>query len=160
MYNAPTMVVVWVDMTMTPRRFLNIGKDGGPESNVTGYWLAEIKSLFSVALLRFDDGSRDAYHSHAFNCISWVLTGKLEERHLELDHTERVDNHTPSLRPVITRRSTFHRVISRGTTWVLTFRGPWSKEWHEYDPHEGKYTTLTFGRKVMNDDLAHAPFPY
>jgi hypothetical protein len=31
--------------------FLNKTKDGGPESTVWAYWLIEIKSLFSVALL-------------------------------------------------------------------------------------------------------------
>lgn len=48
-------------------------KDGGGDSTVTGYFLIEIKSLFSVVLLRFDGESRDAYHEHAFNCVSWLL---------------------------------------------------------------------------------------
>ena len=51
------------------------GKDGGPESKVDGYWLFRHKRLFTVALLRFSKGSREAYHSHAFNAVSWVLTG-------------------------------------------------------------------------------------
>ena len=52
-------------------------KDGGPDSNVTGYWLIEWKKAFSVVLLRFDAGTREAYHNHAFNAISWILKGEL-----------------------------------------------------------------------------------
>ena len=42
-------------------------KDGGPESTVWGYFLIEIKSLFTIVLLHFKNGSREAYHNHAFN---------------------------------------------------------------------------------------------
>ena len=126
-----------------------IGKDGGKDSTVTGFWLIEIKSLFSIALLRFDNGSRDQFHSHAFNCISWVLHGKLRE---EIFPPERYDNiYKAGIRPVITKRSTFHRVLSMGTTWVLTFRGPWAKQWMEYDPNTHMSSVLTHGRKVVEE---------
>lgn len=123
-------------------KFLSIGKDGGPQSTVTGYWLAEVKRLLSVVLLRFDDGSRDEYHSHAFDSLNWVIRGEVEENHLD----GRRVRHRPSWRPVVTRRSTFHRVVSNGTTWVFSIRGPWSRTWQEYDPDEGSYSTLTHGR--------------
>jgi hypothetical protein len=127
-------------------KFLRKAKDGGPKSTVTGYWLAEIKSLFSIALLKFEDGSRAEYHSHAFNSLSWVLKGRLREEHLEEPEPE---YHGPDLLPVVTRRDTFHRVYSQGTTWVLTFRGPWAKTWHEYDPRTRRYSTLAHGRREL-----------
>lgn len=40
-------------------KFFSVGKSGGPESNVTGYWAVEIKPLFSVVLLKFDVGTRE-----------------------------------------------------------------------------------------------------
>lgn len=126
-------------------RFLWRAKDGGPKSTVTGYWLAEIKRLFSVALLRFSSGSRDEYHSHAFNSVSWVLWGALVEEHLD----GRIEVHMPSLRPVITRRGTFHRVVSLGTTWAFTLRGPWSRTWREYDPKTESYVILAHGRREV-----------
>jgi hypothetical protein len=58
-------------------RFFHHGKDGGPESPVEGYWLFEIKWLCSIVLLKFNDGGREAYHSHAFNALSWLLKGDL-----------------------------------------------------------------------------------
>ncbi len=119
-------------------RLFYIGKDGGPNSTVTGYWLIELKKLFSIALLKFDNGSRDEYHSHAFDCISWVLDGCLKEQHLE--GPQQV--HRPSFLPVLTLRTTFHRVVSEGTTWVFTIRGPWAKTWDEYNPITHRYTTL------------------
>lgn len=118
------------------------GKDGGPVSTVTGYWLVELKRLFSVALLRFDRGSRDEYHSHAFDSVSWVLKGRLEE-HM-IDGSTRT--YRPSLRPVVTRRDDFHRVVSTGTSWVFTLRGPWARTWWEFDPESGEVTELTHGR--------------
>lgn len=130
-------------------RFFHKGKDGGPDSTVTGYWLVEIKSLFSIALLRFDNGSRYAYHSHAFSCISWVLSGLLRETLHGDPYEERA--YWPSWRPVITKRVTFHRVKSEGTTWVLTFRGPWAKRWREFDPFTNKLSTLENGRVVVEE---------
>lgn len=135
-------------------KFLCVTKDGGPESTVWAHWVVELKGLFSIVLLRFEDGSRDAYHSHAFDAISWVLKGRLLEEHApspaDLYFDEHTDVHYAGLRPVITRRSTFHKVTSVGRTWVLSFRGPWSKTWREAVPDgNGGYSeqTLTHGRK-------------
>lgn len=126
-------------------KVFSYGKDGGPDSCVWGYWLIEIKSLFSVALLCFEDGSREEFHSHAFNSVSWVLSGWLDEEFMDYSRK----NHWPGLKPVITKRDTFHRVRSVGRSWVLTFRGPWSKEWKEFSPAKEEYATLTNGRKVV-----------
>ncbi len=122
-------------------------KDGGPESTVTAYWLVELKWLFSIAVLRFDSGSRDAYHSHAFDCASWLLRGKLEENFV--DGEQKPKTYQPGFCPIITRRSTFHKVTSIGTSWVLTFRGPWSKTWREYLPVHSRYVELSSGRKEV-----------
>lgn len=123
-------------------KLLSKGFDGGPKSTVTGYWLAEIKRLFSVVLLKFGHGSRDAFHSHAFNSINWVLRGRV----VEIIIGGPTIVHRPSWRPVITRRDTFHRVESYGTTWVFSLRGPWAKTWKEFDPKTGRTVTLTEGR--------------
>lgn len=129
-------------------RFFHVGKDGGSKSTVTGYWLVELKNLFSIALLRFDNGSRSEYHSHAFNCLSWVLKGRLREQYLFESSVSEINEKTyrPSLWPIITLRSTFHKVVSDGTTWVLTIRGPWAKTWDEYSPNTREFTTLQHGR--------------
>jgi hypothetical protein len=90
--------------------------------------------------------------------VSWVLSGCLEEQHHtssrpDAEHPfDLLDIHRPSLVPVVTRRSTYHRVRSIGRTWVLTFRGPWSKTWREAVPDgAGGYAerTLTHGRKEV-----------
>lgn len=125
-------------------KFCYVGKDGGPESTVWGFWLIEIKSLFSIALLCFENGSRDAYHSHAFNSVSWVLTGGLFEDTIQPYRRTKV--YWPSLLPVITRRQEMHKVSSIGRSWVLTFRGPWRERWQEYLPLEKRLRTLTHGR--------------
>lgn len=118
------------------------GKDGGPESTVWGYFF-ELKRLFSVVLLRFEPGSREAYHSHAFNSVNWVLRGHLTEYHLD----GRKQTYRPSWLPVLTRRSTFHKVYAEKRSWVLSIRGPWTKTWQEYVG--GRVVTLTHGRRVV-----------
>lgn len=124
-------------------KFFETTKDGGDESTVWAHWFFELKGLASAALLRFENGTREAYHSHAFNCVSWVLWGELVEQHLD----GRVDVHRPGLRPVITRRDTFHKVRSVGRTWVLTFRGPWVDTWQEFT--DTGVHTLTHGRREV-----------
>jgi hypothetical protein len=126
-------------------------KDGGAESHVYAYGL-ECKALASVLVLRFEDGSRDAYHSHAFDAVSWVLSGHLLE-HVASPETG-LHNYPPGVMPVRTLRNTFHRVISCGRTWVLSLRGPWVDTWVEAGPtkDDGRrtYSTLTHGRRVVN----------
>lgn len=123
------------------------GKDGGPDSTVWGFWLIEWKRWFSIAVLCFEDGSREAYHQHAFNSISWLLSGTLEERVLlDMRHTTLLRGYTPSLWPIWTPRACYHKVTSFGRSWVLTFRGPWRDRWQEYLPLEDRERTLTHGR--------------
>lgn len=130
------------------------GKDGGPDSTVWGYWLIEAKSLFSIALLCFEDGSRDKYHEHAFNSVSWLLKGELHESGLLGYDTYSQQMFTwgavfkPSLWPIFTKRQDMHKVTSIGRSWVLTFRGPWKNVWREWD-NVGGYITLTNGRKQL-----------
>lgn len=122
-------------------------KDGGPESNVTGYWLIEWKKAFSIVLLRFDKGTREAYHNHAFHSVSWVLNGELLEdsRYPKLEQVYLA----PSLTPVITTRERLHRVTGIAkVTWVVSFRGPWKDTWNEYF-YSGLKTTLTNGRHIV-----------
>lgn len=129
-------------------KLFKLMKDGGPLSRVWGLFLIEAKRAFSVVVLRFDDGARDAYHTHAFNAYSWVLRGKLIE-HM-IDGSENV--YTPSIRPIFTARDCFHKVESVGTTWALTFRGPWADHWSEFLPDVGggaRFITLTHGRKEV-----------
>lgn len=127
-------------------KFFKKMKDGGPLSTVTGYWLAEIKELFSVVLLKFEDGSRDAYHSHAFNSLNWVLKGRVNEER-KFGYETKYTSYGPSLKPIKTTRENVHKVVSRGTTWVLSLRGPWAKTWHEYV--DGTWKTLSWGREEV-----------
>lgn len=124
-------------------KFLSYSKDGGTYSTVSGLFIIEIKKLFSIVLLRFEDGSRDAFHSHAFNCFSWLLSGRLYEQNLNGS----VRYYKPSLFPFTTKRTTFHKVKSNGISFVLSFRGPWAKTWQEYLPIEERFVELTNGRK-------------
>ena len=123
-------------------------KDGGPKSRVWGYFLIEWKSLFSIVLLHFRNGSREAFHSHAFNSVSWVLSGQLIETRIQNAEAQR-RAFLPSPIPVITTRDNLHKVVSIGNTWVISFRGPWADQWQEID-EAGDLVTLTDGRRELD----------
>ena len=129
-------------------KFMQWSKDGGPESTVSGLFFVEIKGLFSIVLLRFGKGSREAYHSHAFNCFSWVLKGRLREHHKEGGE----NNLPPRNRalPFGTYRNTYHKVVSEGVSWVFSVRGPWSKTWKEYLPDTSEDIVLTNSRRRVD----------
>lgn len=121
-------------------------KEGGPESNVTGYWLVECKRMISVALMRFDGRSREAYHTHAFDCVNWVLRGSLTETMLDGS----VRKYRASIRPFVILREDFHKVDSDvKRTWIFTIRGPWVSTWREYLPNQNRFLSLTNGRKEL-----------
>lgn len=126
-------------------KFLEWAKDGGEESHVEGFFFVEIKPLFSIVLLHFANGTREAYHNHAFNALTWFLSGEVDEHHLD----GRVLTFKPSFKPKYTKRSTFHKVFSKGDTWALSFRGAWANTWKEFIPSLGIFKTLTHGRKEV-----------
>ena len=127
--------------------FFKKAKDGGPQSPVDAFFLFEIKSLCSIALLRFNPGGREAFHTHAFNAWTWFLYGELLEEHLTSDGWVKYSFYKRSLFPKITRRSRNHRVYAERTSWCLTIRGPWADTWTE--DTSTHHTVLTHGRKIL-----------
>ncbi len=131
-------------------RFMEKCKDGGPESPVDSFTLIEIKSLFSIMLLRFNKGKRESFHNHAFNALTWFINGELIEERLVGGVVETKYKRSPL--PKITKRDNLHRVKALKDSWCLTVRGPWSKTWSEYDEHEDTNITLSNGRVVLSTD--------
>lgn len=127
-------------------RFFSKAPDGGKGSGVTGYFLVEIKSLFSIVLLHFEKGTREAFHEHAFNAVTIWLKGWV----IEWFPPDPV--HGYSHRCWVpgdikyTPRECFHKIEALEPSWALSFRGPWVNTWREWK--RGVFTTLTHGRKV------------
>lgn len=123
-------------------RFLERAPDGGKDSGLIGYYLIEIKSLFSIVLLDFNSNSRDSYHTHAFNAWTLWLKGKVVEHNLK---GPRYFFKAGMIKK--TPRSTFHKIEPLERSWALSFRGPWNEYWNE--SRQGKLVTLTHGRKEV-----------
>lgn len=120
-------------------------KDGGPDSPVEGYFLFECKWLFSVALLKFNKGGREAFHTHAFNALTWFLKGELEEEDISGEKYK----YSKSIFPKITLREKTHRVLAYKDSWCFTLRGPWVDTWTEVSKEAKTYTVFTHGRRVL-----------
>lgn len=118
--------------------------DGGKDSGVTGYWLIKNKKLFSIVLLRFSSGSREAFHSHAFNALTWWIKGEVEEQFV---NGEEPKTWKPSIKPKYTPKGNFHKIIGKKTAWAISVRGAWDDTWKEKKGDE--VYTLTHGRKVV-----------
>lgn len=121
-------------------RLFSKAPDGGQRSGVTGYFLIELKSLFSVVLLHFNTGTREAYHSHAFNALTVWLRGSVIEHDISADKkafSGGMLKYTP--------RRKFHKVEALTSTWAISFRGPWANRWQELR-RGGGLVTLTHGR--------------
>ena len=125
-------------------KLFNKSPDGGKDSGVTAYMLVEMKGVCSIGLLHFNKGSREAFHSHAFNAVTWWLTGSVTELYHQ-SLTEK--SFLPSLKPKYTPRDCFHKITAHKNTWALTFRGPWSKQEQEFK--DNKIINLTHGRKKV-----------
>jgi quercetin dioxygenase-like cupin family protein len=116
--------------------------DGGKASGVTGYYLVEIKPAFSIALLHFKKGTREAFHEHAFNAFTVWLKGRVREHMLSGEVKE-----FSAGQGKVTKRSTFHKVEALEDTWAISVRGPWVDRWREW--REGRFVTLTHGRAEL-----------
>lgn len=123
-------------------KILHKAPDGGKGSGVTGYFLIEWKALFSIVLLRFSEGTREAFHSHAFNAVTVWLKGFVCEYHRTGERKLFVGGmikYTP--------REVFHKIEAHKTTWAISFRGPWKDRWEE--DRRGKRIVLTHGRREV-----------
>ena len=138
-------------------RFFYTKPDGGKDSGVTGYFLIEWKILISIGILHFKKGTREAYHNHAFNALTWWLSGKVIEHKLNasfwgdqtlINKFEDISTeYSPSLIPKYTSRENFHKVEAIKETYALTIRGPWINIWQEFK--ENRLINLTHGRKEV-----------
>ncbi len=126
-------------------KFLQFSSDGGKKSGVKGFFIVEIKSLISIVILKFNKGSRENYHSHAFNALTWFLKGKMTEHNLNGDNKA----YARSFKPKITLKSDIHKVYADEESYAISIRGPWDTVWKEFNPRTKEFIILTHGRKEI-----------
>lgn len=124
-------------------RIFYLKPDGGKDSGVIGYFLIEWKVLFSIGILHFKEGTREAFHNHAFNALTWWLKGRVTE--IKIDGKEK--DFSPSFIPKYTSKDNFHKVRAHRNSIAITFRGPWEDTWKEFK--NNSFITLTHGRKIV-----------
>lgn len=132
-------------------RFFEWSHDGHKDSGVDAFFIIEIKKLFSIAFLRFGNGESAVYHSHAFDALTWSQPGVIMTEVKLEDDILVLKNYAPSLIPKLTRKKNKHKVVSIGTNWALTLRGPWEDYWEETDVDNDTTRVLTHGRQVVSE---------
>ena len=118
-------------------------KDGGKDSSVDAYILLEIKRYFSIVLLKFNKGGREVFHTHAFDALTWFISGEMVEE----DVSGELYIYTRSIRPKLTLRAKNHRVIAIVDSLCFSIRGPWSPTWSEYTRDTDTTTVLAAHRR-------------
>ena len=121
-------------------KIMQSAPDGGKGSGVKAYFLLESKRFGSIAILRFEKGGREAFHSHAFHALTWWIYGSVTEHHVSGQSIQ----WRPSIKPKHTGRECFHKIEAKQVTWALTVRGPWVDRWQE--KRGDKIVNLTHGR--------------
>ena len=129
--------------------FFSKRKDGGQKSNVDGFFLIELKSLFSIAILKFNKGAREEFHSHAFDALTWFVKGDIIEE--DVNGVKYI--YKKSLIPKVTPKDKVHKVIANKDSWCITIRGKWVKNWFEITSDKKKKITFTHGRKVVKEEV-------
>ena len=122
--------------------------DGGINSGVNGFWLIEWKPCFSLVFLKFNKGTRENYHNHAFNAYTWFLWGNVTEHHKD----GRKLKWYPSLWPKYTPKECFHKVEAHEDTYAFSIRGPCDIMWKEYNEEKDEEINLTHGREIVNTE--------
>lgn len=115
---------------------------------MTAYFLIEWKRGFSIALLHFNKGTREAFHEHAFNAVTLWIKGRVREHILAslFDHAAEVREFKAG-QMKLTPRSCFHKIEALESTWALSVRGPWVDRWREL--RKDRLVTLTHGRREV-----------
>jgi hypothetical protein len=124
-------------------KLLSKAADGGKNSGVTGYFLIEWKRAFSIVLLHFAKGTREAFHEHAFNAWTLWLKGRVREH---ICGQGRGDIFRAG-QLKFTPRACCHKIEALEPTWALSIRGPWVDRWREW--RQGRFVTLTHGRREV-----------
>ena len=130
-------------------RFMEICKDGGPKSPVTSLTLIEIKGLFSIMFLKFNKGTREDFHNHAFSALTWFIKGNLVEERI-VSGAKKYHTYRLSMKPKFTPTNNLHRVHAHQDSWCFSIRGPWKKNWNEYNEQTNTTETLANGRTIVN----------
>lgn len=124
-------------------------KDGGKDSPVDAYFLFEIKKFMSIALLKFNKGGRENYHSHAFHALTWFICGDMKEERIT-ENGVVTKKYKRSFIPKFTSRENLHRVSANKDSYAFTIRFNWKDSWIEYNEKKNQTITLINGRKVVN----------
>ena len=128
-------------------RIFQKAKDGGPSSPVDAYFLFEIKWLGSIAILKFNKGAREAFHTHAFGAWTWFISGDLQEE--LFDGT--INQYKKSFLPKYTKKDNNHRVKAQEDSYCFTMRGPWEKFWTEDNKETNIRTAFTNHRVIVSE---------
>ena len=126
--------------------FFKTSYDGGPNSGVSGFWLIEWKMVFSLVFLKFNKGTREAYHNHAFSALTfWIWGGPVTEHHID---GTKIDWY-PSLFPKYTPKTCFHKIETHNDTYAFCIRGPWDETWKEYREIDDLFIKFGHGREII-----------
>lgn len=85
--------------------------------------------------MKFNKGTREAYHKHVFDALTWWLWGSViehvfNENNEDNNKVEKI-NWCPWILPKYTPCDNLHKIEALETSYAISFRGPWKDTWYE-----------------------------
>ncbi len=119
------------------------------EGHIIQYTLFESKRFGGIWIYNWKTILQNRFHTHAFNSIAFLLSGKYTEEVIENGKiTLRIVHQW--LKPRFLPKNYCHRILKADpNTWTIVFFGKWIPYWWEYFGDSKTWVKYGWGRKVI-----------
>lgn len=119
------------------------------DGHIIQYTLFESKYFGGVWLYNWKTIAQNRFHTHAFNSVAFLLSGRYTEEVIEDGKVvfKVVDQ---QFKPRFLPKNYCHRILKADSnTWTVVFFGKWIPYWWEYFSDTKTWVKYSWGRKVI-----------
>ncbi len=119
------------------------------DGHIVQYTIFENKHLGGIWLYNWKTIKQNRFHTHAFNSVAFLLSGKYAE---EVIHAGKIETRIVDqwLKPRFLPKNYCHRILfANPNTWTIVFFGKWIPHWWEFFKESNTWVKYGWGRKVI-----------
>lgn len=119
------------------------------DGHIIQYTLFESKYIGGIWLYNWKTIKQNRFHTHAFNSIAFLLSGKYTEEVIENGQIKFKVVHQ-QFKARFLPKNYCHRILKADpNTWTIVFFGRWIPYWWEYFEDTKTWVKYGWGRKVI-----------